>query len=79
MDEDYDYTYGNLWVLLAYFFSIVLFFTGWFEGNMLSVNWGLFFLMVGLILNLINKINKVLSILTGADIRYEMFNVEDLD
>lgn len=74
MDDGYEYDYGNLWVLLAYFFSIVLFFSGWFNDNLIWVNWGLFFLLIGLIFNMMNKINLLLSILESAEIKYEIMD-----
>lgn len=65
---------GYFWVLLAYFCSIVFFFTGWFNGNSEWVNYGLFCFLVGLGFNISNKLNYVVSVLNGADIKYEYFD-----
>ena len=70
----YDVGLGAVWVLLAYFFSIVFFFTGWFDSNALFVFYGLYFFIVGLCLNISNKLSFIVDVLTGADVRYEFMD-----
>ena len=72
-------SYGYLWVLVAYFFSIVFFFTGWFQGNTEWVGYGLYFFLVGLGFNISAKLNFIVDVLNGADIKYEWFDEEDSD
>lgn len=68
---------GYVWVIIAYFFSIVFFFTGWFDGNNQWVQYGLYFFLVGLGFNISNKLNFVVNILNGADVKYEWFDEEE--
>ena len=70
-------TNGYIWVLIAYFFSIVFFFTGWFNGNSEWVHYGLYFFLVGLGFNISNKLNFIVNVLNGADIKYEWINDDE--
>ena len=72
-----DISYGFVWVLLAYFFSIVFFFTGWINHNTEFVYYGLYFFLVGLGLNISNKLNFIVNVLTGAEVKYDF--IDDFD
>lgn len=67
-------SYGYLWVLVAYFFSIVFFVTGWLQGNTEWIWYGLYFFLVGLGFNISAKLNFIVDVLNGADIKYEWFD-----
>ena len=67
---------GFVWVIIAYFISIVFFFTGWFNGNNDWVWYGLYFFLIGLGFNISNKLNYIVNILNGADVKYEWFDDE---
>ena len=77
MIEDDTMFYGFVWVLIAYFFSIVFFFTGWFNGNTEWVWYGLYCFLVGLGFNISNKLEFIYNILSDADVKYEWFDEND--
>lgn len=67
-------SYSYFWVLVAYFFSIVFSVTGWFQGNTEWVWYGLYFFLVGLGFNISAKLNFIVNVLNGTDIKYEWFD-----
>lgn len=72
-----DMFYGFVWVLIAYFFSIVFFFTGLFKGNQEWVWYGLYCFLVGLGFNISSKLTFLVNILSDADVKYEWFDEND--
>lgn len=72
-----DLMYSALWVLLAYFFAIVLFFTGWLDGNQVHIYYGLYFFLIGLGFNISAKLSFIVDVLTGADVKYEWLDEEE--
>ena len=66
-----NFNYSLFWILLAYFISFAGVVVGIHDNNPTYVYYGLFFFVVGLLLNISLKLNLLLSILTNSEIVYE--------
>lgn len=66
-----NFKYSLFWILLAYFISFVGVVVGIHDNNPTYVYYGLFFFVVGLLLNISLKLSLLLSILTNSEIVYE--------
>ena len=78
MMSDYDrednFNYSLFWIFVAYFISFIGVVVGIHDNNPIYIYCGLFFLVVGLLLNISFKLNILLSILTNSEIIYESLN-----
>lgn len=70
-DGENNFNYSLFWILLAYFISFVGVVVGIHDNNPTYVYYGLFFFVVGLLLNISLKLNLLLGILTNSEIVYE--------
>ena len=81
MDDDYDYVdtsiFVTFWVYLAYFLGFVGLVTGYVQSVQPYIYYGLFFILLGLGLNISNNLIVVKDLLTGANIEYKF--MEDSD
>lgn len=72
VNEKLNPIYAFFWICLAYFISFILIVVGVHDNNQSYIYYGLFFLILGVLMNISLKLSLVLSILENADVMYEL-------
>ena len=71
-----DNVYMNFWIYLAYFLCMILVIIGYVKGYQVWINYGLFFFIVGLLLNISFKLSLLLDIFEDSVVECLMDNDE---
>lgn len=73
-DDNYKYMF---WIYLVYFFSFVCFVIGYTNHTQNHIYYGFFFLIIGLIMVISYKLDKVIDSLQDENYQFEVYEDSD--
>lgn len=82
MDEEYyvdEDIYALFWVYLSYFIGFIFFVLGYYHNWTSWYNYAFFMILLGMLINIGNRVLVIEHILIGADIKVEFVDDGDDD